>query len=297
MIGDHYHVDAEEVCSNPRRMPCISRDVQALTTQYQALSIYTGTTTDGGREPRPDNILINGRNTYDCSPASSNRARRASRARQEDPTSHVPAGCSTGSIYSARVPSKRRVRLRLISHSSNIPLWFTVDSHVLEIVEIDGVEVEPIKTTRVFLNAGQRYSVVFTTDQPTGNYLMRAIALKGCAMLGGSFGSHLAKVNYEATGILSYDNVDVNDRPVGKAWDMRAESLPDSTSEPWTQKCRDLPFDLPKPVRAMKAYEAGERNKHQAVFSQGNHNGAYRSFVNSVGAPTAKCLCPCSRFR
>ena len=45
-----------------------------------------------------------------------------------------------------------------------------MDGHNLTVIEVDGVETEPIQTDKLVVFPGQRYSVVLTADQTVGNY-------------------------------------------------------------------------------------------------------------------------------
>ncbi|KAI0388040.1 multicopper oxidase [Hypomontagnella monticulosa] len=239
-----------------------------------------------GMEPPPDNIIINGRNVFNCFQSASRSISHEHESHRQTYNRQTPVRCSSGSIYSTRIKSRNRARLRLISHSSNIPLWFTIDNHTLEIVEIDGVEVEPIATTRVFVNPGQRYSVLLTANQTAGNFLMHASAARNCAMLGGNFATNLASVNYESTGILSYDDIDIGAESIGRPWSLDSTFNPDVGQEPWTLECQDLPFDLARPMRTENAYDIGERNQHHFRFEMLKTGGSFRSFIDgSVFSP------------
>ncbi|CAK7214492.1 hypothetical protein SEUCBS140593_002200 [Sporothrix eucalyptigena] len=231
-----------------------------------------------GMEPTPDNFVMNGRNVLGC--AGQPRAKKLPGSDE-----YTLAQCASGSVFSMVLGRGKSARLRLISHSSNIPLWFSVDGHVLQIVEIDGVEVEPIKTTRVFLNPGQRYSVVLHADQPAGNYMIRASAARRCSMV--HFGSKLDSINYEAAGILSYNGVDATDPFAGEPWQLDSLSHPDFGNEPWAGRtCEDMPFDLAKPRRAANAFNIGEGNQHHISFEMKQDGNALRTFIGgSVFTP------------
>ena len=45
-----------------------------------------------------------------------------------------------------------------------------VENHNLTVVEADGQPVQPLNVTSLDINSGQRYSVLFTADQPVGAY-------------------------------------------------------------------------------------------------------------------------------
>lgn len=196
----------------------------------------------------------------------------------------MPTGCTGGSLYATRIKTGHQVRFRLISHSTSTPLYFTIDNHSLMIIEIDGVEIEPIATTRVFLNPGQRYSVLVAANQTAGNYMMRTAAATGCFHLAHAPDgiSGLASIQYEATGILSYDDTEISAKLIGSSWELGDMSNPSFGNEPWQYACRDLPFNIPRPMEKKKAYDVGERNHHYLSFHQEMIGDVYRTYVNKV---------------
>ncbi|KAL8415019.1 hypothetical protein RB594_006013 [Gaeumannomyces avenae] len=231
-----------------------------------------------GTEPYPDNIIINGQHLFNCTKPSSDEA-----------SAFTGEGCSGGSRHVARVEAGKTVRLRLISHSSNTPFLFTVDGHVLEMVEMDGVEIQPVQTTVVFLNPGQRYSVLVKADRAPGNYLMRAVAT--CAMLDNSPGSNLGTVGSQGTAVFSYgEGVD----PKGPLVVLNDSTKASVAQEPWAKRCRDLPFDLAKPVREIDAYNVGDGNKHSFLFKfVEDEEGVQRTVINNTiysGLPSGATL-------
>ncbi|KAM0552651.1 hypothetical protein ACHAPJ_007748 [Fusarium lateritium] len=243
MVGDLYHQPAEE-----------------LLSQY--LSPSPPWSPDmPGMEPPADNVLINGRHGYD------------------DNDLDVPG---ENSPFSIRVNSSATVRLRVINHGTFLPFWFSVDNHTLEVVEMDGVEIQPLPATRVFLYPGQRYSVILTANQTDGNYLMRAIAARECFdPMDDSFyppTSNLAKVGFQATEVLSYGSTSDNSPPIGLPWNYTALE----TMSPWMNECLDLPFDLPEPMRSKGAYQVGEKNHHFIEYQMVLQDGAYYTIVNKT---------------
>ncbi|KAK7407830.1 hypothetical protein QQX98_010001 [Neonectria punicea] len=250
MIADLFHTQSEQ-----------------LSTEYLGTS-PSWSPGRPGLEPPPDNIIINGQHVFNCSILG---------ATEHTHRSSNITGCTGGSLYTTGIKTGDQVRFRLISHSTSTPLIFTLDNHTLSIVEIDGVEIEPIDTTRVFMNPGQRYSVLVTGNQTSGNYLMRAAAATGCFHLAHSDGiSGLESIGYEATGILSYDGTDDGVSPIGSRWES------DSTPNPWTYGCGDLPFDLPRPMRKRRAYDVGQNNHHYFSFHQELVEEKVRTYVNKT---------------
>ena len=62
-----------------------------------------------------------------------------------------------------------RYRFRLVSISCD-PNWkFSIDSHLLTIIEVDGTNAQPLVVDQIQIFAGQRYSFVVST--PIGRRL------------------------------------------------------------------------------------------------------------------------------
>ncbi|CAG9939923.1 unnamed protein product [Clonostachys rosea f. rosea IK726] len=244
MVGDLYHDSAEQIL----------KDYLGPSPPWKPSS--------PGIEPPAKNIIINGRNGKGCTGSS--------------------MACENGTLHSTHVDHLQRIRLRLISHSTNVPLYFSVDSHLLEIVELDGVEIEPIRTSRVFINPGQRYSVVLTANQTAGNYLMRASAAAACFHIPGRHMGESGNAGLEAHGVLAYGGVDVKAQTIGKPWDVESSQTEGIGAEPWSEDCADLPFDLPKPKRVMAAYNVSEQNSHYFRFKMSRETGVMRTSVNET---------------
>ncbi|KAF9401150.1 hypothetical protein BGZ94_005295, partial [Podila epigama] len=110
-----------------------------------------------GMEPPPNNGLINGQNTFNCANV-------------------IPADlkCEQGQRTVFHFLPNRRYRLRLINTSATAAFFFSIDEHQLQVIEADGTNLNPILVEGVPINAGQRYSVILTTNQEPKNYWMRA---------------------------------------------------------------------------------------------------------------------------
>ncbi|KAG9326772.1 hypothetical protein KVV02_008662 [Mortierella alpina] len=116
-----------------------------------------------GHEPVPNNGLINGKGTFNCSnvqPAS--------------------LACVPGERAVFHFISNRRYRLRIINTSAASPFMFSIDDHQLQVIEADGTDLNPVMVDRLPINAGQRYSVIVTANQDLKNYWMRAEMGTGC---------------------------------------------------------------------------------------------------------------------
>ncbi|KAJ6478941.1 Cupredoxin [Mycena sanguinolenta] len=65
-------------------------------------------------------------------------------------------------------------RLRLIHTGSFPSIRFSLDNHVLTVIEADGTFVTPVQVAGLTLGVAQRYSVLVKTDQRPGLYWMRS---------------------------------------------------------------------------------------------------------------------------
>ena len=66
-------------------------------------------------------------------------------------------------------------RLRLINMSAFSEFFFSIDGHAMDIIEVDGVDVQRHTVTSVSLTAAQRISVLVTAKNDTSlNYYMHA---------------------------------------------------------------------------------------------------------------------------
>ncbi|KAH9959975.1 laccase [Russula dissimulans] len=68
-----------------------------------------------------------------------------------------------------------RYRLRVVSISCDPAYTFSIDSHQLTIIEVDGINVRPLVVDSLQIFAGQRYSVVLNANQRVGTYWIRAL--------------------------------------------------------------------------------------------------------------------------
>ncbi|KAI0293709.1 laccase [Multifurca ochricompacta] len=66
-------------------------------------------------------------------------------------------------------------RLRVVSISCDPSFFFSIDSHQLTVIEVDGISVQPLLIDSLQIFVGQRYSVVLNADQPVDNYWIRSL--------------------------------------------------------------------------------------------------------------------------
>ncbi|RHZ65592.1 hypothetical protein Glove_313g52 [Diversispora epigaea] len=107
-------------------------------------------------EPNPNNGLINGKNKYDCTQL------------------YPDTPCNGGECSKFTFVPGKRYRLRIINASTMAPFFFSIDNHILDVIEVEGGYIEKYTLTTVPLNIGQRYSVIVKADQEISNYWMRS---------------------------------------------------------------------------------------------------------------------------
>ncbi|KAH9057167.1 laccase [Lactarius vividus] len=69
----------------------------------------------------------------------------------------------------------KRYRFRVVSISCDPSFVFSIDSHQLTVIEVDGIETMPLVVDSLEIFAGQRYSVVLNANQPKANYWIRSL--------------------------------------------------------------------------------------------------------------------------
>ncbi|KAH8759376.1 Cupredoxin [Diaporthe sp. PMI_573] len=229
---------------------------------------------EAGVEPLSDNLLLNGQNTFDCSVVSTTF--NSSTRQRNTPE------CTGGQVYTTSITPGTTMRLRLINHSSYLSYWFSIDSHALTIVEIDGVEIEPIVSQGVHVNIGQRYSVIIKATEKVGDYTIRSALEKDCFLPYSTYtSSGLESIGYQGKGILRYERDEESEGEPIVEEDLIKEERQDITTNPWG--CGDMPFDMPKPMRQEPAYELGEGDPTHILDFQFRQVGEInRIFLNKT---------------
>jgi FtsP/CotA-like multicopper oxidase with cupredoxin domain len=103
-----------------------------------------------GFEPVPDNVLLNGQQTFAC--ARSLRTVICDPAHGARPLYHVDPA--------------RRLRLRLVNPGALATVFVSVDEHWMALEEVDGHRVAPVRVRELPLAAGQRAVVVLEPVHP-----------------------------------------------------------------------------------------------------------------------------------
>ncbi|CAL1710124.1 unnamed protein product [Somion occarium] len=91
------------------------------------------------------------------------------------------------------VQAGKRYRFRLVSISCD-PNWvFSIDNHNFTVIEVDGVNSQPLGVDSIQIFAAQRYSFVLAANQPVGNYWIRANPNLGPAGFSGGINSAILR--------------------------------------------------------------------------------------------------------
>lgn len=77
-----------------------------------------------------------------------------------------------------------------------------IDNHTLEVIATDFVRIVPYNTTAVSIGMGQRYDVIVTATETTGNFWLRAIPQESC-----SDNDNVDNI----LGIIRYDSTSTDD--------------------------------------------------------------------------------------
>ncbi|EPQ57227.1 laccase [Gloeophyllum trabeum ATCC 11539] len=145
-------------------------DVDDETTVITLADWYHTVSTQAGPFPLSDSVLINGKGRY-----------------PNGPTSNL-------SVIS--VEHGKRYRFRLISMSCDPTFTFSIDGHNMTIVEVDGVNHQPLIVDSIQILAGQRYSFILEANQKVDNYWIRSLPSNGNAAGHNSGGINAAILRY-----------------------------------------------------------------------------------------------------
>ncbi|WOO80402.1 Laccase-2 [Vanrija pseudolonga] len=132
----------------------IDKGVSNLFSGYRGLPIVLA----------PDAILVNGVGQVNCG--------------------YVQKGVQCGQKRASEVygAAGRRIRFRLINTGSHAMIRFSIDNHVLTVIEADDTAIQPVQVNEVPVATAQRYSVVVTLNQGQAgsSFWIRARAAMFC---------------------------------------------------------------------------------------------------------------------
>ncbi|GJJ76294.1 iron transport multicopper oxidase [Entomortierella parvispora] len=227
------------------------------TTTAPLLSYYLSEESDG-TEPTPDNGLINGRNSFNCS---------------NDALANFPTNttnCVSNSPQSVfNFDAGKRYRLRLINTGAFAEFQFSIDQHNLTVIEADGTDLQPAQVQRIPIHIGQRYSAIVTANQAVDNYWVRAVMNTYCV-------GDNAALNLTTTAMVHYNGAATVD-----------PQAPVSDSQDWGQpqyigRCLDLSADMLKPWVAQDAPPADVTYVLNMSFQKLTKKHVSLGYVNST---------------
>ncbi|KAK0219229.1 laccase lcc5 [Armillaria fumosa] len=128
-------------------------DIDDDSTSILTLSDWYHTPAKQLGFPTPDAILINGMGRWNQNP--------------------------TQDLAVVNVTKGTRYRIRMLNVGCDAAYTFSIDNHLMTIIEVDGVNHVPYTVDEIQIFAGQRYSFVLNADQDIGNYWIRAIPSVG----------------------------------------------------------------------------------------------------------------------
>jgi FtsP/CotA-like multicopper oxidase with cupredoxin domain len=188
-------------------------------TAFQFLDRANATLQKGEAPPPADNILINGTNK------------------------NANGGGNYGKV--TLTPGKKH-RLRIISTAIEASIRVSLDGHTFTVITSDFVPIKPFTTNQLLLAVGQRYDVIITANQNSGNYWFRAEAASDCA----------TPVNHPGRSIFTYSGAKFAN-PTTTGVTFNSTCLEPTSLVPWwattvpssdfQQQAVSLPVDLAIP--------------------------------------------------
>ncbi|KAF9942525.1 hypothetical protein BGZ75_007172 [Mortierella antarctica] len=179
-------------------------------------------------------------------------------------------------------------RLRIINMSALAMFHFHIDGHEIEIIEVDGIDVERTKVESFAITAAQRYSVLVTAKNETSmNYVLHA------DMDESMFDIVPPELVLNVTGTIVYDEKSPL-APIGYSqWEEFDDAslvpvVPETTSNPdkvytltaafnvlndYSNKAtfNDITYVMPKVPSLYTALTTGENASNEAVYGKYTH--------------------------
>lgn len=196
--------------------------------------------------PYSKNILINGKNPFNCSMVEEGKS------------------CEMAPMSRFNLTSGKTHRLRLINTSAESLLKVSLDGHTMKVMANDYVEIEPYETNVVTLGVGQRSDVLIKgkTSSTQGAFWLRAVAPEGCAA---NDGQNVGKA------AIYYEDADDSQLPFSSPWDDYDNSF-----------CFNDPLEKTVPIMTL---DPGEPGECVDVNMEGHSNGTHgKWWMNNVTA-------------
>ncbi|KAI0276850.1 laccase [Russula aff. rugulosa BPL654] len=108
-----------------------------------------------------------------------------------------PGGPQDVPLATVNVQYGKRYRFRLVSISCDPHFDFSIDSHQMTVIEVDGTNVQPLVVDSIRIFVGQRYSVVVDANQAVDSYWIRSLPDAETGLFNFSDFNNLAVLQYE----------------------------------------------------------------------------------------------------
>ncbi|KAK9366252.1 multicopper oxidase-domain-containing protein [Lipomyces kononenkoae] len=228
-----------------------------------------------GFEPVPNNLLINGQGFTDC----------------DRILSRYSCKRSVSGLPTFQFEHGRKYRLRILNASAFAEINFSIDDHILNVIEVDSTEVEEFSTHSIVISPGQRYSVIVEADSNFQSVYMRANMQNSCFR----YRPYGYRSNY--TTVIEYTSPLETAGVTGLARRLFGQPI-SAQSSPWSdvlpkEECVDLDVVSLKPKTAVPnvpepdvRYSISPKTmqfdkRHLAPFGFINRT----SFLPAIGAP------------
>lgn len=93
---------------------------------------------------------------------------------------NVKADLSAGSHALWQVQPGKKHLFRFVNSAAQNMFSVHFDNHVMQVIAVDFVPITPYTTDWLNIAIGQRFDVIITANQPSGNYFLRAVTQTGC---------------------------------------------------------------------------------------------------------------------
>lgn len=195
--------------------------------------------------PESNNILINGKNPFNCAMANGSE-------------------CSQAPLATFNLTSGKTHRMRFINAGADATLKISLDDHRFEVIAQDFVPVQSYWTDVLTLGIGQRNDVIVHAKNTShGAYWLRAMAPPGCGTVAAG-GQSVGKA------AIYYENANRTVLPISPPNDNFMEII----------ECANDALEKTLPVLALAS---GEPSESVDIEMQGHANGTYgKWWMNNV---------------
>ncbi|KAF8196131.1 yellow laccase [Pholiota molesta] len=137
----------------------------------------------------------------------------------------------TAALAVITVNPNTRYRFRLVSISCDPNYTFSIDGHLMTIIEVDGNNVAPLTVDSIQIFAGQRYSFILQANQPVSNYWVRALPNFG-GPSGFTDGVNSAILRYTGTAVADPTTPQVTSTQPMNEWELQTLENPAAPGAP-----------------------------------------------------------------